>query len=145
MGETQGFSPYLRSGSPLFHRDKPSLSLGQTQGQRAAEKDHVLKVYVPFRLTIRVLKCDIPKTLALRLQSPYTGAFTPPSPEIPQKVSKRTSRASPPGKIFFRLFGDFGPRWSRDSSISPFRSQRLRLVCVCVCVRFSFAFKNVAF
>ena len=33
-------------------RDKPSLSLGQSRGPRAAEIAHVLKVYVPFSLAI---------------------------------------------------------------------------------------------
>ena len=49
-GTNPGFLLVLHSGSPVCPRDKPSLSLGQTRGRRAAEKVYVLKVYVPFSL-----------------------------------------------------------------------------------------------
>ena len=46
-----GFSPYFTQWKPSFHRvcpwDKPSLSLGQSRGRRAAQKVYVKKVYVP--------------------------------------------------------------------------------------------------
>ena len=50
-----GFSPYFSSsgldnGNPVCPRDKRSLSLGQCPGRRAAEKNYVLKVYVPSSL-----------------------------------------------------------------------------------------------
>ena len=51
------FSPCLHNGSPVCPRDKPTLSLGQFRGRRAADnlKVYVLKVYVPFSLATRVL------------------------------------------------------------------------------------------
>ena len=49
-----GFPPYFTQWKPGFHRvcpwDKPSLSLGQSRGRRAAQKVYVKKVYVPFSL-----------------------------------------------------------------------------------------------
>ena len=45
-----GFLLILHSENRGCPRDKPCLSLGQTRGRRAAEKVHVLKVYVLFLL-----------------------------------------------------------------------------------------------
>ena len=60
LGTTPGMSqrqtefvprfPLIYNASPVCPWDKPSLSLGQSQGRRAAEKVYVLKVYVPFSL-----------------------------------------------------------------------------------------------
>ena len=45
-----GTTPGMSWGQTLCPRDKPSLSLGQSRGRRAAEKVYVSKVYVPFSL-----------------------------------------------------------------------------------------------
>ena len=47
-GTNPGFLLILHSGSPVCPLDKPSLSLGQFRGRRAADRVYVLKVYVPF-------------------------------------------------------------------------------------------------
>ena len=49
-GTNPGFLLVFHNENPVCARDKPSLSLGQTQGRRAAEKEYVLNVYVPFSL-----------------------------------------------------------------------------------------------
>ena len=43
-------SSYFTQWNPICPRDKPSLSLGESRGRRAAEKFYVLNVYVPFSL-----------------------------------------------------------------------------------------------
>ena len=58
-GTNPGFSPYFTQWKPRdCPWDKPSLSQGQSRGRRAAQKNSVLKFYVPFslatRLTIKV-------------------------------------------------------------------------------------------
>ena len=47
LGTNPGFSLFYQRVRPW---DKPSLSLGQSRGWRAAQKVHVKKVYVPFSL-----------------------------------------------------------------------------------------------
>ena len=59
------FSAFLHNGSPVVRGANrvSTLPLGQSRGQRAAEKVNVLKVYVPFLLArgeIEVLGADIP-------------------------------------------------------------------------------------
>ena len=55
-GTSPGFLLILHNGSPACPRDKPSLSLGRSQGRRVAEKVYVFKVYVPFSLAMVFLQ-----------------------------------------------------------------------------------------
>ena len=64
--DTPRFTPYFTHGSPVCPSDKPSLSLGQSRGRGAAEKNYVLGVHLPFSLAICAYQLEFPGAQRLK-------------------------------------------------------------------------------
>ena len=103
------------------------IALGGAKG--GGEKDHLPCAHKLPHQSTSWLSIIILVGTALRLEPPYTGVSTPPSPEIPQIGVRGLFRhcfdtpGGGPGKTFLRLSGDFGSWRCGDACIWGLQSQ----------------------